>query len=727
MVTPLPRPELIHQLQMRQLELEIENEALRESVASLQKSEAWNDLILERLPAALLVVDAQGRVIRANKGAYEVFAYPAGSMPGMNIAALIPERFRPDHDNRVTRFLETPQTRDMGDGRELRSLRRDGSEFPSELRLVPLRLGERSYVVVSVLDISERKRAEEEAHIAAIAFESQSGMLVTDRNGIILRVNRAFTRLTGYSAEEAVGRTPRLLSSGRHAPEFYAEMWTAIGAKGHWQGQIWNRRKDGRVFAEWLTITAISDAEGKVTHYVSTFSDITENAEAEAQIHRLAYYDALTGLPNRLLLQDRLGQAVAASARTGRHGALLFLDLDNFKTVNDTRGHDTGDHLLIEVTRRLLQTVRESDTVARLGGDEFVVILEELSETATEAAAMAQQVAEKLCQTIGMQSQIDGHELRCTTSIGIGLFRRHETVEDLLKHADLAMYHAKSCGRNTLRFFDPAMQAKLDERSLMEAELHKALRHDQFQLHYQAQIGADGAVIGAETLLRWLHPQRGLIAPGEFIPLAEESGLILPIGQWVLETACAQLAAWSTNSSTDRLMLAVNVSASQFRHTDFVAQVRSALDASGASPDCLKLELTESMVLSNVEDTIDKMKQLKALGISFSMDDFGTGYSSLAYLTRLPLDQLKIDRSFVTNLPDNINDGIIARTIITMGRSLALEVVAEGVETAGQREFLERYGCHAYQGYFYSKAVPLESFETFLAANAAEADARRPA
>jgi PAS domain S-box-containing protein len=393
MVTPLPRPELIHQLQMRQLELEIENEALRESVASLQKSEAWNDLILERLPAALLVVDAQGRVIRANKGAYEVFAYPAGSMPGMNIAALIPERFRPDHDNRVTRFLETPQTRDMGDGRELRSLRRDGSEFPSELRLVPLRLGERSYVVVSVLDISERKRAEEEAHIAAIAFESQSGMLVTDRNGIILRVNRAFTRLTGYSAEEAVGRTPRLLSSGRHAPEFYAEMWTAIGAKGHWQGQIWNRRKDGRVFAEWLTITAISDAEGKVTHYVSTFSDITENAEAEAQIHRLAYYDALTGLPNRLLLQDRLGQAVAASARTGRHGALLFLDLDNFKTVNDTRGHDTGDHLLIEVTRRLLQTVRESDTVARLGGDEFVVILEELSETATEAAAMAQQVA----------------------------------------------------------------------------------------------------------------------------------------------------------------------------------------------------------------------------------------------------------------------------------------------------------------------------------------------
>jgi diguanylate cyclase (GGDEF)-like protein/PAS domain S-box-containing protein len=716
-VTASPRSagELMQQLQMRQIELEIENDALRESVAALRQSDGWTELILDSVAEAMLVVDAQGRVVRANRGAHETFGYPAGSMPGLGVEALVPERFRTGHAELMARFMELPEPRPMGQGKELSGLRRDGGEFPCEMGLAPMCTGERRFVVVSVVDISARKRAEEDSHIAAIAFESQAGMMVTDPHGVIVRVNRAFTRLTGYSAEEAAGRTPSLLSSGRHTPEFYAEMWATINARGHWQGRIWNRRKDGHVFAEWLSITAVNSADGDVTHYVSTFSDITESAEAEAQIHRLAHYDVLTGLPNRLLLQDRMGQALASASRSGLHGAILFLDLDNFKTVNDTRGHDTGDRLLVEVTRRLRLAVRESDTVARLGGDEFVVILEELGDTTGEAAALATQIGQKLCASISQPCHVDGHELHCTASIGIGLFTARDTVEELLKHADLAMYHAKSAGRNTLRFFDPAMQARLDERSALEAELRKAIQHGQLQLYYQAQIDASNRVLGAETLLRWLHPQRGPIAPGDFIPLAEESGLILPIGRWVLETACAQLAAWSVDERARELVLAVNVSARQFHQPDFVEQVTEALRLSGADPRRLKLELTESMVLDNVEDTIEKMQRLKALGISFSMDDFGTGYSSLSYLTRLPLDQIKIDRSFVLNLPSDTNDGIIARTIITMGRSLALEVIAEGVETTGQREFLERHGCHAYQGYLYGKPLPVADFETLLA------------
>jgi diguanylate cyclase (GGDEF)-like protein/PAS domain S-box-containing protein len=707
----------MHQLRMRQIELEIENDALRDAAADRSRGAAWAALILDTVPEAMLVVDEHGRIVRANAHAYETFGYPPGALTGLGVECLIPERFRTFHATLRAGFMESPHSRAMGQGRELVGLRRDNTEFPCELGLATMHHKKRGFVVVSVMDITVRKRAEEELRIAAIAFESQSGMTVTDPHGVILRVNRAFTSLTGYTKEEVVGKTLAILRSGRHPPEFYRQMWATIGEKAYWQGQIWNRRKNGRIYAEWLTITAVTATDGQVTHYVGTFSDITENSEAEAQIHRLAYYDALTQLPNRRLLQDRLSQALAACGRSKQYGAVLFLDLDNFKTLNDTRGHDTGDQLLIEVTRRLRMAVRECDTVARLGGDEFIVLLEELSDQPDEAAKLAKQIGEKLGITIGLPCHIDGTDFHCTASIGIRLFHTQETVEELLKHADLAMYQAKASGRNTLRFFDPAMQAKLDERSELESELRKALKHQQLQLYYQPQLDASGRIVGAETLLRWRHPQRGMVAPDTFIPLAEDCGLILPIGQWVLETACTQLALWAATKSSRELVLAVNVSARQFRQADFVEQVKAVLHTSGADPHRLKLELTESLVLDNVADTIEKMQQLKAIGVSFSMDDFGTGYSSLAYLTQLPLDQLKIDRSFVLNLPDNINDGIIAKTIISMGRSLALDVIAEGVETEGQYEFLERYGCHAYQGYLYSQAVPLEGFEAYLTAN----------
>lgn len=680
--------------------------------------DTWAELILNTIPEAMLVVDEQGQVVQANNGANEIFGYPAGEMLGLGVEALVPERLRTAHTGLRAQFMNMPPSHTItGHGRELQGRRRDGSEFPAEIGLGTMRMGERAFVVVSVVDISERKHAEEKLRIAAIAFESQSGMIVTDPQGIILRVNQSFTRLTGYSAEEALGQTPKMLGSGLHSPAFYRQMWAAITENGYWQGQIWNRRKNGRIYAEWLTIANVIAANGEVTHYVGTFTDITQNNEAAAQIHRLAYYDQLTKLPNRNLLLDRLGQALATASRNRRYGAILILGLDNFKAVNDAHDHDTGDLLLIEVAQRLSLAVREDDTVARLGSDEFVLLLEEISDDQVEAAALAKQIGEKLVAAISQPCLVNGHELYCTASIGIGLFFIQETVEDLLKRADLAMDQAKSAGRNTLCFFDPTMQHRLEEHSALKTELRKALNLKQFQLFYQPQIDVNGHVIGAEALLRWPHPKRGMIAPNTFIPLAEDSGLILPIGLWVLETACAQLSIWSADESTHSLVLAVNISARQFRQADFVDQVMAVLDASGANPVRLKLELTESLVLDNVEDTIEKMKLLKTRGISFSMDDFGTGYSSLAYLTQLPLDQLKIDRSFVLNLPQNVNDGIVARTIITMGSSLGLDVIAEGVETEEQRAFLEGNGCLAYQGYLYSKPLPVEKFGEFIATN----------
>ena len=595
----------------------------------------------------------------------------------------------------------------------------DGTAFDARLDCLSIEAGgARPTLRVTLADISERKHAEEELRIAAIAFESQEGMMVTDTKGVIVRVNRAFTALTGFAADESVGRTPAMLKSGRHGPEFYQNMWETLEERGYWQGEIWNRRKNGNIYAEWLTISAVTAPDQTTTHYVGTFSEITENKEAEAEIHRLAYYDPLTRLPNRRLLHDRLGQAMSGSKRSGRYGALLILDLDNFKNINDSRGHDIGDQLLAETAQRLLATVREGDTVARLGGDEFVVMLEDLSEEAKGAVVQIDQVGEKIREALARPYNLAGQCFHCTTSIGASLFQSHDApAETLFKHADLALYKAKNAGRNCLRFFDPAMQAALDERSALEADLRLAIERGQLRLYYQPQIDSARRLVGAEALLRWAHVERGLVPPGDFIPLAEDTDLILPIGLWVLETACAQLKAWSNAPAAAELRLAVNVSARQFRQPDFVAQVRQVLAKTGADPGRLKVELTESVVLDDVADTFEKMRTLKSLGIGFSLDDFGTGHSSLSYLTRLPLDQLKIDRSFVANLPESANDAVVAQTIVTMARSLGLDVIAEGVETEAQREFLERHLCHAYQGFLFSHALPLAAFEMFLQRN----------
>jgi diguanylate cyclase (GGDEF)-like protein len=440
--------------------------------------------------------------------------------------------------------------------------------------------------------------------------------------------------------------------------------------------------------------------------------DLTTRKLAEEEIRNLAFFDHLTGLPNRRLLVDRLIHAIAASTRSKKYGALLFIDLDNFKTLNDSRGHDVGDLLLQQVATRLTSCIREGDTVARLGGDEFVIMLDDLSEHPQEAAAQTEIVGEKVLATLNEPYHLGGSIHISTPSIGITLFVEHEgTIDDLLKRADLAMYQAKAAGRNTLRFFDPAMQAVVTQRVELEAGLREALLKDQFVLHYQSQVNSEGRITGAEVLLRWQHPAKGLVSPAGFIPFAEESGLIVPMGKWVLQTACAQLAQWALQPALAHLTVAVNISARQLKLPSFVAEVLAIVDQSGANPNRLKLELTESLVLDNVEGVIAKMAELEGHGVRFSLDDFGTGHSSLAYLKRLPLNQLKIDQSFVRDILIDPNDAAIAKMVIALAETLNLAVIAEGVETAEQRDALAHQGCYAYQGYFYGRPMPVADFE----------------
>jgi diguanylate cyclase (GGDEF)-like protein/PAS domain S-box-containing protein len=603
----------------------------------------------------------------------------------------------------------------MPDGREKWVHQRGSHSFGSN--------GRPKRSVGTVQDITERHYSEQQLRVAATAFESQEGMVVTDRNNVILRVNRSFTNITGYTPEEAVGNTPRLLASGQHGADFYSALWQQLDQTGSWQGEIWNRRKSGEIYPEWLTITTVKDDSGVVTNYVGTMTDITRRKLAEDEIKSLAFFDPLTRLPNRRLLIDRLQQAFATSGRSGRWGALLFLDLDHFKNLNDTLGHDIGDLLLQQVAQRLTECVREGDTVARLGGDEFVVMLEGLSQDEAEAATQTGTLGQKIVASLNQPFHLGKHVHHSTPSIGATQFNAHNcTVDELLEQSDLAMYKAKTSGRNALCFFDPQMQAVVTARASMEAKIRKAVSENQFVLYYQPQILARFNVVGAEGLVRWKDPDRGIVPPSEFISLAEESGLILPIGLWVLRAACEQLAIWATIPRSRHLTISVNVSARQLYQQDFVHEVLAVIKSAGANPNLLKLELTESLLVSNVEETIEKKLLLKGHGVRFALDDFGTGFSSLAYLKRLPLDQLKIDQSFVRDILTDPNDAAIAKTVIALAGSLGLSVIAEGVETESQRGLLEAQGCDSYQGYLFGRPMPIAEFEVLLGQRSLQKD-----
>ncbi len=575
--------------------------------------------------------------------------------------------------------------------------------------------GEPTNLLGISIDITKQKAAEKEMRIASTAFETHEAIMITDADANIIRVNQAFQDITGFSAEDVLGKNPRILSSGRQDQEFYAAMWQQLLNSGTWTGEIWDKRKNGQIYPKWLTITAVKDNAGKTTEYVAIFSDITARKQAEEEIYSLAYYDLLTKLPNRRLLLDRIRQAQSISARSKHYGALLFLDMDRFKTLNDTLGHDHGDLFLIEIAKRMQRCVREVDTVARIGGDEFVVLIEEIGSNAEEVSQKVALIAEKIRASLSSPYQLKEHEHHSSPSIGVSLYRGNdEALETLLKQADMAMYQAKESGRNAVRFFDPAMQIAVEIHAALEADLRHAVPDRQLRLFYQIQLDSDLRPLGAEALIRWFHPVRGMVSPAQFIPIAEESSLILDIGHWVLETACKQLALWGKREQTNNLTLAINVSAQQFKRHDFVDMITTLVNIHQIDPSHLKLELTESVVLSDVSNVITKMHALKAMGISLSLDDFGTGYSSLSYLKQLPLDQIKIDQSFVRDITTDSSDAVMVQTIINLAKNFRLNVIAEGVETEAQLSFLKQNGCMAYQGYLFSKPVPIGEFEELL-------------
>jgi len=557
------------------------------------------------------------------------------------------------------------------------------------------------------LNLSNRR-----LRLAERVFETTfEGIMVTDANSAIESVNPAFTKITGYGLDEVAGKKPSILSSGRHDREFYRKMQSDLAENGCWQGEIWNRRKDGEIYPEWLSMSTVKNKEGEITNYVAIFSDITERKASEDHVRHLAHHDALTNLPNRILLLERLGHALVHAHRQGTLVVVMFLDLDRFKIINDTLGHAVGDKLLKVIAGRLSECVREDDTVARLGGDEFVILLEDVASIQSVTG-----VAQKLIHALERPVVLEHQEMFITTSIGISVYPDDgDSADILIKHADTAMYRAKERGRNNYQFFTADMNARAFERLSMENSLRHALERNEFLLHYQPQVDTrTRRITGMEALLRWQHPDFGLVSPAQFIPLAEETGLIVPIGEWALRTACFQNKAWQ-DAGLPRLHVAVNLSARQFKQSGLVKMVSQALKDSGLEPHYLELEITESIAMEHADATVATLHELKAMGVQISMDDFGTGHSSLSYLMRFPIDTLKIDQSFIQNLTPDSKDDAIAAAITTMARSMKMKVVTEGVETREQMSFLRDHDRDEVQGYYFSQPLSAEDFRELLA------------
>jgi diguanylate cyclase (GGDEF)-like protein/PAS domain S-box-containing protein len=678
-------------------------------------------VLLNTTPNIIFFKDGAGRWLHANKPATALFQFAdiawrgktTEELTGLSspLSELLEKRPR---DDAATWRTGAPQ---VFEGR-LTDLAGNLLEFELQKIRFFKASGEREGMICIGRDLTETRQLERSEHalrVANAAIElQQGGVMITNERNIIESVNSAFTRLTGYSADDVIGKTPAILKSGQHDAEFYRGMWATLKHDQCWEGLVFDRRKNGEIYPKWLSITAVAGAHGMVTNYVGTFTDQSGPTQAKESIYRLAFHDPLTNLPNRRLMGDRLAQALACSARSGHYGAVLLVDLDHFKIINNMLGHKVGDQLLVKVGQRLSRCIRQGDTLGRIGGDEFALILENLSTEEADATEKVRDVAEKIQAVINQPYLLkgQGQEHFTSPSIGVSLFwQTDETPGEIFIRVDAAMYQAKNAGRNTVHFFDPEMQAQLKTRTALKSELRHALRDQQFHLHFQAEVDHAGHVLGAEVLLRWAHPQRGSVPPALFIPIAEECGLIVPIGEWVLHSACAQLKAWEKNPNTRHLQLAVNVSARQFYHPAFVEQVLTVISQTGVNASRLKLELTESLVLDNIADTIEKMNALNLRGIRFSLDDFGTGYSSLAHLTKLPLSQLKIDQSFVQNIVSDPHGAAIVQTIIGMASNLGLSVIAEGVETEEQRACLERFGCPTYQGYLFAKPMPMPAFE----------------
>ncbi len=653
-----------------------------------------------------IAIHDKGTILDCNQGLADMTGFSHDELVSMDGLQLIAPVWR----DTVRSHIRSGQNRPY----EVEGLRKDGTTYPIVVRGKNIPYRGKTVRVTEFRDITDQKLAEQQLRVAATAFESREGMFITDAQHRFVRANRAFLQMVGYTIDELLPHPPSIIHSERNPPEFLAELLRSLESDGAWQGEFWARRESGEDFPTRLSVTAVRDDAGVTTHYVAGIEDITEQRLAEEEIRHLAYFDQLTELPNRQLLADRLRQALAASCRHHQCGAVLFIDLDNFKTLNDTLGHEQGDVLLRQVAQRLSLCVRECDTVARLGGDEFVIILEALGESLHDAANHAERVGEKIIASLSQPYHFPGYEHHSSASIGIAMFSGcDEVADELLKRADMAMYQAKSAGRNTLRFFDPEMQAVVSARASLEAGLREALQDGHFVVHFQPQVDSACRLTGAEALLRWYDPRYASVPARIFIDVAEETGLIIPIGEWVLSTVCTQLKLWEADPALAQHSVSVNISPRQFQQKAFVERLFEIIEQSGAKPQRLKLELTEGIMVTDIDDVVAKMTAIKAHGIGLSLDDFGTGYSSLSYIKRLPLDQLKIDQGFIRDILSDPDDAAIARMIVALGENFGLNIIAEGVETEAQLLKLAEQGCNHYQGYLFGRPMPLEDFEAY--------------
>ncbi len=664
-------------------------------------------LSLDQTQDVTLRIDKNARFLYVNDAACHYLGYTKEELLQLSVQDIDPDYTHAVWDAHIKYVNEAGFQRF-----ETRHRRKDGMIVPVEITTTLIKTSHNVCYLAIVRDISERKRTEASLRIAATTFEMPNPILVADAKAKIVRVNSALERITGYSESELLGRKPSFLAKEKSNEEFFMQIWRNLKKEGNWSGEILGMRRDGTTYPAHLTVTAAKDSVGNNVHYVANFTDITVRKQAEEEIRKLAYYDALTGLPNRRLLRDKFEIAMSLSNYTGQYGAIIFLDLDNFKTLNDSLGHDYGDMLLKEVSKRLSHSVRDADTVARFGGDEFVVLLENIGLDYHEVIARVTHVTEKLRSVLSFPYHLNDYVQHSSPSIGVSLFLGNEvSFDEQIKRADIAMYEAKNNGRNNVRFYAPQLLQSLHARVTLETELRNSIRDNQLELFYQIQVNTDRQAIGAEALIRWHHPTRGMVSPAEFIPIAEESSLICDIGDWVLDAACHQISIWQEDERFRQLNLAINISAFQFMRGDFVDKVKKAVANHQINPARLKLELTETVALENIELVIDKMLVLQDTGIQFSLDDFGTGYSSLAYLKRLPVNQVKIDQSFVRDMATNANDAIMVKTIIDLAKNFGLEVIAEGVETEEHIVTLKQQGCTLYQGYLFSKPVPIKDFE----------------
>ncbi|MES9876296.1 MAG: EAL domain-containing protein [Candidatus Sedimenticola sp. PURPLELP] len=686
-------------------------EQVNEREFALKSSERLVREVLAKAGEGIITTDNRGVIETFNQAAEQIFGYERDEVVGFNVTILMPDAYRASHNAKIRTHLENPNLGLIGRSREVEGLRKSGEVFPLEIVVTEL-VDYRGHKFVSLMrDVTARKKAEENLRLAAQVMDSSlEAIVITDANERIRAVNPAFSDVTGYSSEEVVGKTPAMFASGRHDKAFYDSMWQAITNTGKWQGEVWDRRKNGEVYPKWLSISAIKNDNGEVSHYVGIASDITELKLSEQRLEHMAHYDPLTKLPNRMLLQDRLDHSIAQCRRSNSQLALLFVDLDRFKAVNDSYGHEIGDQLLVEVAVRLKRCVREGDTIARLGGDEFVIIISNLADPSD-----ALRVAEHLVISLREPFHIQRNECFVGSSIGIAIFPGDGgNSETLSRNADTAMYRAKEQGGDKYSLYDDQMGDEASRRLLLDTRLRHAMERGQLAMHYQPIIsGFDNRVVAVEALMRWYEPEFGSITPSEFIPLAEDSGMIGSMGRWALGTSCKQFRQWR-EQGIELSRISVNVSPRQLLQPDLPEYISDLLKEHGLEPDNLELELTETAVMEYSDSAARFFDTIERLGVRLSIDDFGTGYSSLAYIKQLPIHTLKIDRSFVRDLHRDVDSREIVRAVTGLAHNLGLDVVAEGVSEPGQLEYLKGLNCDLMQGWLYSRAVDADTLSSLL-------------